>query len=182
MALYDCFTPAASTGRCNTGVQSFCWCFNRQRFTRTFSLTTSATNSSLSLLNGVTYYVTVRITNAAGLQTTSEGDGVTVDTTAPTPGTVLDGNPAPDIDFQTSTSTISANWAPFTDDESGITQYEYAIGTTGTAPGDADITPFTPNTLTTSFTQAGLTLAHGSTYYVTIRATTSPPFGLKRER
>ena len=89
------------------------------------------------------------------------------DTTAPVAGTVNDGLAA-DIDFQTSTTTITANWTGFSDPESGITGYEWAIGTTS---GGTDVQAFTSVGTATSATNATLTLSNGTKYYVTVRAT-----------
>ena len=57
------------------------------------------------------------------------GDGITIDVTAPTTGTVNDGT-GEDITTTTSTTTLSANWTGFSDANSGIANYEYTIGTT----------------------------------------------------
>jgi PKD repeat protein len=91
----------------------------------------------------------------------------TVDTSAPTAGTVNDGTGA-DIDIQASTTTISANWSGFSDLESGIAGYEWAIGTT---PGGMDIQPFTNVGLATTATNDALALTNGGAYYVSVRAT-----------
>jgi hypothetical protein len=82
------------------------------------------------------------------------------DTTAPTTPVVLDGGAATN-----STSSLSASWSSG-DSESGIREYQYAIGTT---PGGTNVVPFT--TTTSNFAVAsGLTLTPGSTYYFTVRA------------
>jgi hypothetical protein len=95
-----------------------------------------------------------------------------VDTTPPVAGTVNDGWTPPDVDAQLSVTTVSANWTGFSDPESGITGYEWAIGTTS---GGQQILPFTPvGTQTTASTSAVdliLALATGSPVYVTVRAT-----------
>src|SRR5262249_52314433 len=90
---------------------------------------TNATNSGLSLFSGTTYYVTVQATDGAGLTRNVSSDGVLVDTSSPAAGTVNDGNAA-DIDFQSSTTDLSANWTGFSDDESAVVDYAWAIGTT----------------------------------------------------
>ena len=76
---------------------------------------------------------------------------------------------AADIDYQTSTTTISANWAgSFTDPQSGIAGYEWAIGT---AAGGTTIQGYTSVGTATSATTSGLSLTSGTKYYVTVRAT-----------
>ena len=74
-----------------------------------------------------------------------------------------------DIDYQTSTTTLSANWAGvFADAESGITGYEWAIGTTS---GGTNIQGYTSVGTSTSATNSSLSLTSGTKYYVTVRAT-----------
>ncbi|MFL5346157.1 MAG: SBBP repeat-containing protein [Hyalangium sp.] len=76
-----------------------------------------------------------------------------------------------DLDHQTSTSFLAANWEDFTDPESSIV--EYACGF-GTAPGLDDVSPFTPTSVSlqrSCSTQKQLT--PGQTYYFTVRATNS---------
>jgi len=95
-----------------------------------------------------------------------------VDTTPPVAGSVNDGWSAPDVDTQGSVTTLSANWSGFSDPESAVTGYEWAIGTTS---GGEQILPFTPvglqTTASTSALDLVLSLPTGSTFYVTIRAT-----------
>jgi len=136
-------------------------------------LSTNATNSSLSLTSGVTYYVTVRATNGVGLQTVATSNGVLVDATAPAAGGVRDG-PGADIDVQTSTTTIEANWSGFSDPQSGIVQYEWAIGTT---PGGQELQAFEGIGLSTHASTSAvdrvLALHNGDQVYVAVRATNS---------
>ena len=129
---------------------------------------TNVTNSSLGLVDGTTYFVSVRATDSVGnVSSVATSNGVTVETTAPTPGTVNDGMGA-DIDWQNSTSTIQANWSGFSDATSGIASYDYAIGTTA---GGTDISNWTSNASATNVTNSSLGLADGTTYFVSVRAT-----------
>lgn len=89
------------------------------------------------------------------------------DVTPPATGTVNDG-PAADIDAQLDTTTLSANWYGFGDLQSGISQYEWAIGT---SIGGQELQPFTSVGLATSASRSGLSLSNGTTYYITVRAT-----------
>lgn len=99
---------------------------------------------------------------------------VDTDITPPEPGTVNDRPEADlvseDISTQTSRDSISANWQGFTDAQSGIERYEWAIGT---SPGAQDVMPLTGFSFSgvTSHTKTGLTLIEGRTYYTTVRAT-----------
>src|SRR5204863_412005 len=79
---------------------------------------------------------------------TASSDGVTVDASAPTAGTVNDGT-GPDKNFQSSTSTLSANWSGFSDPQSGIASYDWAIGTT---PGGTNVQAFSAVGASTSAT------------------------------
>lgn len=76
--------------------------------------------------NGQRYYITVNATNGAGVLTSLTSDGVTVDETPPTPGTVIDGNVL-DIDYMNGEQDVSARWLNFEDFESGIESYQIAL-------------------------------------------------------
>ena len=95
----------------------------------------------MTLTPGQRYYYSVRAVNNAGIggfATNSDGQIVVNpnDTTPPSaPPAVRDGTGA-DISTQTSTTQLSANWDRATDNESGISSYQYAIGTT---PGGTNI-------------------------------------------
>lgn len=82
------------------------------------------------------------------------------DTTAPTITSVADAK------YTLSTNTIQASWSG-SDPQSGIATYRYAVGT---APGMADIKPWTNAGTSTSATINGLALQVGQTYYVSVRA------------
>ena len=76
--------------------------------------------------NGQRYYITVNATNGAGVVTSLTSDGVTVDETPPTSGTVIDGNGL-DIDYLNGEQDVAARWFNFKDLESGIESYEIAL-------------------------------------------------------
>ena len=76
--------------------------------------------------NGQRYYITVNATNGAGVVTSLTSDGVTVDETPPTSGTVIDGNVS-DIDYLNGEQDVAARWFNFKDLESGIESYEIAL-------------------------------------------------------
>ncbi|MCE5324310.1 DUF4962 domain-containing protein [bacterium] len=86
------------------------------------------------------------------------------DTTAPSTPVVTD-----DGQMTACLSQIHASWVS-TDSESGITEYQYAIGTT---VGGTDIAGWTaPSPATaTQVTHTGLSLVVGPTYYVSVKAT-----------
>jgi hypothetical protein len=95
-------------------------------------------------------------------------NGVTIDLTPPKLTKVRNGLGPVDIDWQTSLTTMSANWDAATDDTSGIAGYEWAIGTTA---GGTQVQGFVSVGTATSATATGLTLTNGTTYFVTVRAT-----------
>lgn len=63
--------------------------------------------------------------------------------------------------------TISANWS-FSDPQSGISQYEYAVGTT---PDNDDVIAWSNAGTNTTFTESFTNGIYGQTYYISVRAT-----------
>jgi len=124
-------------------------------------VSTSVTRSGLSLPNGSSCYVSVRARNAAGLwSVVGSSDGIIVDTTAPNSPTVID-----DGEF-TSGTTIHATWSA-ADPESGVTEYQYAIGA---SPGASDIVGWTSVGAATEVMRDGLSLVDGGDYFVSVKA------------
>ncbi|OGS28063.1 MAG: hypothetical protein A2297_02220 [Elusimicrobia bacterium RIFOXYB2_FULL_48_7] len=129
--------------------------------------------TGFSLTPGVTYYVSVKAENGAGLQSstaTSSGQVVSyfIDTTPPAaPVQVRDGTGA-DIQWAMTNNSLTGNWDTAVDAESGISGYKYAIGE---APGATDVSGWIfvgSNVL--AITKTGLTLSPGSTYYFSVKA------------
>ncbi|HEX3044916.1 MAG TPA: S8 family serine peptidase [Bacillota bacterium] len=131
-------------------------------------LKTTAGRTGLNLTHGVTYYISVKAINGAGLDSgISASNGQTVDTTPPALiSTVNDGSGA-DSQFTRFTTQLSANWTPSADPESGVNKYFYAIGT---APGLTDVKGWTDNGLKTTAGRTDLNLTHGVTYYFSVKA------------
>lgn len=92
-----------------------------------------------------------------------------IDTTAPTGGTVYDGaSPTVDGSFNNgSLNTLDANWSGFNADVSGLSEYQYSIGT---SPGGTDIKSWTSNGSSTSVSATGLSLRTSQPYYFNVRA------------
>jgi PKD repeat protein/N-acetyl-anhydromuramyl-L-alanine amidase AmpD len=93
-------------------------------------------------------------------------EDVNVDWTEPSQVTSLNDGTTTDIDNQTNSTQLSANWVASLDQHSDIARYWYAIGSTA---GGTDIVNWTDNWFNTSFTHSGLSLTVGNTYYVSVR-------------
>jgi hypothetical protein len=124
------------------------------------------TKSGLSLTVGSTYYFSVKAKNGAGLwSSVGVSNGITMveppDTTPPTTPVVTD-----DGATTTSTSQLHASWSA-TDAESGIAEYQYAIGTTA---GGTDVLAWTTTGTEGEVTRTGLDLSQGVTYYFSVKA------------
>ena len=120
----------------------------------------TATETGLSLVNGKKYYVTVNAYNPGGHKVTKESDGVVVDTTAPS----HQGKPTFKI---TGNSVLTASWKNFTDSESSIWFYKWAVGTTkcGTQiQAHTNVGPVANGKLT------GASFIAGTTYYISVIA------------
>ncbi|NLO91181.1 MAG: T9SS type A sorting domain-containing protein [Elusimicrobia bacterium] len=92
------------------------------------------------------------------------------DTSAPVPGgIVLNGLTAVDRSSTNYSTQLSFNWPAFSDPQTGIDHYEYAIGST---PSGTDIADWTGGlgSGTTYYQLSGLSLTYNTTYYVRIRA------------
>ena len=128
---------------------------------------TSVSLTGLTLTDATKYYVSARGTDKAGnVSAIKTGDGMMIDLTAPKAGAVHDGTGA-DIAYTSAANTLSGNWTGFSDVTSGITDYQYAIGTTS---GGIDVKGWTSNTTDTSFTLTGYNLTNAQAYYLSVKA------------
>ena len=108
--------------------------------------------------------MSVRATDVAGnLSDVMTGDGILIDMTGPSPGSVLDG-PDDDLVFTGSDSSLTANWSDFQDLVSGVLGYEIAVN-------ESDVYPWTWIGDISSYTITGLDLDHAASYTVNVRAT-----------
>lgn len=89
----------------------------------------SLEETSFTYAHGTAFYVTVVGINVLGLETSMTTPQVIVDWSPPTPGVVRDGNGTNDVDFQVDLDHVSAAWSEFADQESGVVEYLYCIGT-----------------------------------------------------
>ena len=91
-------------------------------------LNTSATVFGLSLTDDVYYFIVCAV-NSAGLRKCIGSDGVLVDLSLPSRGVVHDGIIEPDLKYQSSLTSMAANWEGIWDLESGVETFEWSIGT-----------------------------------------------------
>ena len=132
-------------------------------------LKTSVDNSALDLKPGVSYILVVRAHNNVGLFSVAISNPFILDGTSPTAGTVYDGlTELSDLEIQSSTNDISANWSPFTDSSRRITVHEMCVGT---EQEKCDVSDFVSLGITLKGTISGLRLNHTGRYFVTVRAT-----------
>ncbi|XP_070573776.1 uncharacterized protein [Ptychodera flava] len=123
--------------------------------------------TGLNLQGGLTYYATVRATDYVGLTSEAVSVGITVDVTPP-----VTSDRSIDLGghFLTSTSSITATWIGlFTDDESGIFEYEWCVGSN---PYHSDVYPCTSTEQQPSgeSDDGDLELIEGHVYYVMVKA------------
>ncbi|MCX5991302.1 MAG: right-handed parallel beta-helix repeat-containing protein [Chloroflexi bacterium] len=122
---------------------------------------TEVTHSGLSLNVGTTYYFSVKAKNGTGgWSSVGTSNGITIsDSTAPTTPVVTD-----DGANTTSTTQLHALWSS-SDSESGIAEYQYAIGTSA---GGTDVVGWTSAETNTEVTRTGLSLTWGTSYYFAV--------------
>lgn len=105
-------------------------------------------------------------TDSAGNISLLGSKSINIDFTSPLSTTVKDGI-SNDVDTTFSFNQLSSNWNAHTDINSGIVEYQYAIGTT---PLATNVKPYTSNAAAASFNASGLTLATNQMYYVSIKS------------
>ncbi len=129
--------------------------------------TNSVSINLIDLIEGLNYYSNARVTDFAGnVSEEVSSDGFQMDLKAPVAGTVTKTQIAPD--------QIILSWSGFSDQTSGISQYEYSLGS---QPGSADIInrTITDENIDSTVIQLNdsLKLTNGNTYYGTIYAADS---------
>ena len=134
-------------------------------------------NDELTLENNLMYFINVRVTDAANRTMVAISDGVVILIEPPGPGHVRDGLEQDDIDYQESTTELSANWDDFGDNTSSsptqvIAYYEVSIGNDRREHNTRiNIHYFANVGLNTSYTFTHLNLTSKTvTYYITVRA------------
>ena len=122
---------------------------------------TDVTFSDCRLSHFGTYYISIRVTNGAGLFTVIATNGTKVDLTAPFLGDII-----PHFYFTSCVRncTLVSNVTGVQDDESGIRQCTYAIKNS-----TEFMTDFIDNGLRSTVKATGLKLLPGQKYYTVVR-------------
>ncbi|KAJ7389333.1 hypothetical protein OS493_032189 [Desmophyllum pertusum] len=132
-------------------------------------LDTSATATGLSLADDVYYFIVCAVNNA-GLRKCISSDGVLIDLTLPSHGVVHDGIIEPDQTYQSSLSSMAANWEGIWDLDSGVEKFEWSIGVS--EQDKTSIQEYTDAGLSTHVkSQTVLNLLSGTKYYVHLKVT-----------
>lgn len=126
---------------------------------------------------GMSYHVRVSCINAAGVVQIVDTDGFVLDLTPPdSSGAEIShdhsygrssGVGGLGVDYSSDRTSIRASWRGFSDAQSGVAGFRWAVGTT---PGDDDVVPQTDLGAATLAEATGLDLIDGETYYVTVFA------------
>jgi len=117
--------------------------------------------TDLNLKDGQIYHFFVKAKDLAGNESqTGSSDGIIVDATPPSIPVVTD-----EAETSTDTTSLHATWSS-QDNESGIIEYKFAIGT---SPEGVDVVGWTPSK-ETKIEASGLTLLVDKTYYVSVKA------------
>ncbi|CAH1268735.1 Hypp3967 [Branchiostoma lanceolatum] len=125
---------------------------------------TTHTSVNFHIPDGVPAWVKVRAINNVDLREVGHADQpVLVDTSPPIAGILYDGSLyGHDLNFTSDPNTICANWKDFHDEESGLSHYEWGVGS---EPGTDDVVSLTEYSHTASQTCADVQLIHNTTYY-----------------
>ncbi|WAR20850.1 CRB-like protein [Mya arenaria] len=131
-------------------------------------------NDEVQLENGMKYIVTVHTIDALGRKKVARSDGVSIRIQPPLPGSVRDGLDL-DLNYQFSTTELSANWDNFGDGSNDptqtITRYKVAVGNDRRySKTRSNVHYFVNVGLNTSFTFTSLNLTSKLVrYYITVR-------------
>ena len=130
-------------------------------------LDTSFTYLEYVLSNAQAYYFSVKAIDKVGnISDTVRSNGVISDLERPISGLIMDGISS-DKEF-TNKDTIFASWSGFADSLSGISEYEYAVGTTNAATNIVDWTGNGDSDKTELV--LSISLKDASSYYISVRA------------
>ena len=122
---------------------------------------TKVTCTDCQLNHRETYYISIRVTNGAGLFAVTATNGTKADLTAPIIGDVV-------MQFSfvscVTNCTLVANITSVQDDESGVRICRYAIRNSSSF-----VTDFVDNKMNATIEAIGLRLPAGENYYIVVR-------------
>lgn len=130
-------------------------------------LTATRTRSN-GMSEGTTTF-RIKLTNSAGNSTCSNGVSYNYDNTAPTwtSGPII---AATDNPYNSTTASPGISWTnDASDSNSGVSSYEYALGTGTSGASASDLKAWT-TVASSPFTVTGLSLSNGQRYYVNMRS------------
>ena len=158
-----------------SGIKSVEWCAGSSpnscdiiTWTAVEPSTTSVEHSlSTPILSGTVVFIKLRVTNGAGIQSTSISKPLLVDSTAPTDGVVIVGN-TPETKYLGKDESLIADWSGFVDHESGLSHFEWAV--CKAAVRDDCIIPFVDVGLKATVENSALDIKTGISYVLIVRA------------
>lgn len=122
---------------------------------------------SKSLSSGTIVFITLSVTNGAGLTSEVVSPPLLIDTTPPSQGHVSVGN-STETKYIKSSDLINTQWHGFADNESGLRHFEWAICQASVK--DKCISPYANIGLKTTMSIDALGLSYGVSYIVIVRA------------
>lgn len=129
---------------------------------RSAGLLQSVTISSLNLIHGTQYYVSVKVRSTQNSWSIpAASNSVLADMTPPSTPVVID-----DGAIQPANDSIHATWSSY-DTESGVTEYKYCVGTTS---GASDVVHWTSAATSTGLTINSPDFATGRTYFISVQS------------
>eukprot|EP01029_Cantina_marsupialis_P008800 TRINITY_DN2065_c0_g1_i1.p1 TRINITY_DN2065_c0_g1~~TRINITY_DN2065_c0_g1_i1.p1 ORF type:complete len:2058 (-),score=824.59 TRINITY_DN2065_c0_g1_i1:248-5524(-) len=131
-----------------------------------YTLDGSYTYTDVTGLGGK-FYISLRFTNGAGMETITSTDGFSVDPTNPLAGKVIHGLQSLEIKVTSSLNTLEARWEDFEDPESGVAGYWAQLGSD---PLTGDIKSRQSVGMATYIVWDDLSLVNGEMYYVSVEA------------
>lgn len=162
----DCIDKYQTTAR---GADCYCTAFVGC-FHRHFIVKPTVPSNGLQGVHDADYFIEVVATNKAQLQTVAQ-TRISVDTSPPHAGFVMDGPVGQDeVDYQQG-MTLQAHWSGFFDRESGVRFYQYGFSSECLTSGNFSLVANSSTIVkTTTSNDASTTVTTEDTYYITVVA------------
>lgn len=107
------------------------------------------------------------VNDAAGNLSSIDSDDINIDWTVPSNITTVNDGKTADINFVVTSDSLSANFPPSIDLNSGIISYWVSVGTT---PGATNTMTWTSMLVDTNVVAKNLTLVNGQVYYINVKS------------